>query len=270
MLKDRVAIVTGSGRGIGRATAEIFARHGARVVVCDRDEEPCREVVQLIQDQGGTAVACIGDVSADEFPVKTVDTAVEAFGAGIDIVVNNAGYGGKGFVEETTDAFWGTMLDLHASAPFRLIRAVVPVMKQSADEEKAAGQTPACRKIINVSSIAGTDGLEASVAYATSKAAVEGLTRTLAKDLGQSNICVNAVAFGLIKTRLSQPTDTNSTTAPGPSTHGFPSRFLDYKVKLTPLARVGTVDEAAGAIFMLASPYANFITGEVIKVSGGL
>ncbi|MBU2644590.1 SDR family oxidoreductase [bacterium] len=270
MLKGRVAIITGAGRGIGQATADLFSRQGASVVVCDIDSTPCQDTVTSILEQGGMAVPCVGDVLEDGFAQKAIDTAVKAFESGVDIIVNNAGYGGKGFVDETSDSFWGNMLDINTTAPFRLIRAVTPLMKQSAKSELEAGKTPVCRKIINVSSIAGTDGLVASAAYATSKAAIEGLTRSVAKDLGHFNICVNAVSFGLIKTRLSRPIEANKVEHVGEKVMGFPAKFLNHMVGLTPLGRVGTVEEAAGAILMLASPYADFITGQVLKVSGGL
>lgn len=270
MLKDRVAVVTGAGRGIGQATALLFAREGAKVVVCDIDPDPCHETVTRINTSGGISIPCDGDVLEPDFPEKLIQTTVDAFGPSIDIIVNNAGYGGGDFLDDITDEFWKIMSNLHAMAPFKILRAASPFMKGMAKKEMSRGLTPACRKIINISSVAGTDGLAASAAYASAKAAVEGLTKSLAKELGRFNICVNAISFGLIDTRLVQPTEQGTGERVGNKVIGFSQKFIAQHIRMTPLGRIGSKEEAAGSILMMASPLSDFITGQVIKVSGGL
>jgi 3-oxoacyl-[acyl-carrier protein] reductase len=270
MLKKRVAIITGAGRGIGRETAILFSQEGARTVVCDMDEKCCLETAEFINHSGGACVSIVGDVTDPGFPEKVAKISLEKFGPSIDIIVNNAGYGGGDVIERTTDAFWNRMHDIHVSAPFRLIRTICPIMKNEAEKSLKAGIPPISRKIVNISSFAATDGLPKGVAYASAKAAIFGLTKSLAKELGKFNICVNSIAFGLIETRLTQPLDEANTTVIEGIHAGFPSAFRENMIRLTPLGRAGTVQEAAGAILMMASPLSDFITGQVIKVSGGL
>jgi 3-oxoacyl-[acyl-carrier protein] reductase len=272
MLKEKVAIITGAGRGIGRETARLFAIEGAQIIASDIDEAPCLETCHVINQSGGISVPVFGDIADPAFPERVVKTAIEAFGPNIDVIVNNAGYGVGDLIENTSDLFWKRMHEIHVGGPFRLLRAACVFMKEQARKSLDAGVKPSSRKIINVSSFAATDGLPGSVAYSSAKAAMLGLTKSLAKELGGFNICVNAVAFGLIETRLTQPlekTDENATIIEGVRA-GFSNAFRDEMIRLTPLGRSGTVREAAGSILMLASSLSEFITGQVIKATGGL
>lgn len=266
MLRDRVAIVTGAGRGIGKATATLFAKEGAKVTVCDLDQVPCQETVDSINGEGGISIPCVGDLTESGFPEKIIGTTVESFGKGIDIIVNNAGYGGAEFVHKGTDSFWETMFEINITAPFEIIRAACPFMRGQAKIEMRSGKEARCRKIINISSIAGTDGIVAGAAYSAAKAAILGLTKSLAKEFGPFNICVNAIAFGLIETRLSQP---HGKMAIKNVILGFAQEARNEIIGSVPLRRIGTVEEAAGAMLFLASSLSNYVSGQVIKVSGG-
>ncbi len=270
MLKDRVAIVTGAGRGIGRATAKLFSQEGAKVVVCDLDEGPCQETVISINAAGGISMPCVGDLTTEGFPERLIATTVESFGQCIDIIVNNAGHSGPEFIHKAKNTFWQEMFEIHITAPFKIVRAACPFMRDQAKMEITSGKNPKCRKIINVSSLAATDGMIAGVAYSSAKAAVLGFTKSLAKEFGPYNICVNAIVPGFIDTRLLQPLEKRSKAAIGSKSIGFDKKALKQFISLTPLKRMGTVEEAAGVILFLASSLSNFITGQVIKVSGGL
>jgi len=271
MLKDKCCIITGSGRGIGRETALLFAREGGRVVVSDLDEAPALEVVEEIKARGGQAVACVGDVTADGFAAKLISTAVEAYGPSIDVIVNNAGYTWDGTIHKMTDQQWEAMLKIHLTAPFRIIRAAAPYIRDAAKKDKEAGRR-VTRKIINISSIAGLDGNAGQTNYSSAKAAIVGLTKTLAKEWGSFNVCVNTVAFGFIETRLTQAKEKGEAIKMEDKdvSIGIPESARQMFKAMIPLRRSGTPEEAANAILLMASPLADYISGEVLRVTGGL
>ena len=210
LLKGKVAIITGSGRGIGRAAAELFGRHGARVVVSDIDPGPAAEVVDAIRTAGGEAISIPGDVTIRTFPEQIVNAAIESFG-GLDIVVNNAGYTWDSVIHKMTDEQWEQILAIHLTAPFRIIRAASTHFRESAKREKASKGRAVARKIVNISSTSGTRGNAGQVNYASGKAGIIGLSKTLAKEWGQFNIQINVVAFGRIATRLTQAKEKGET-----------------------------------------------------------
>jgi len=263
MLEGRVALITGSGRGIGRAAALLLAGAGARVVVNDLDPEPAEETAALIRASGGQALVSAGDVTAPDFPAEMVARAVETWGD-LHILVNNAGYTWSGVLHKTTDQHWQALLDVHLTAPFRLLRAAAPCFRSK-------GQSIA-RKVINVSSIAATEGVAGGAGYASAKAGLLGLTKTLAKEWGRYNVQVNALAYGLIETRLSRDREGGREIEREGAriTLGLDPEARRLMIQATPLARAGTVEEAAGPILFLASPLSDFVTGQVIVVSGGL
>jgi len=269
MLSGQVAIITGAGRGIGRATALVFAREGARVVVSDIDTVPAEETVAAIKAAGGTAMVCAGDVTAPDFAEKIVQAAVDRWG-GLHILVNNAGYTWDAVLHKMTDAQWQAMLDIHATAPFRMIRAAAPYFREAAKKEMAEGSAVA-RKIINISSMAGTGGNAGQANYASAKSAVIGLTKTLAKEWGKFNVQANAVAFGWIDTRLTREKEAGETLErAGESVPiGIPDAMRQMMTMMIPLGRAGTTEEAANAILFFASPLSNYVSGEVLMVSGG-
>ena len=269
-LAGRVAIVTGAGRGIGRAIAVKLASEGARVVVSDLDEEPAVETVKAIRSGGGEAECLVADVTAEDFPERVLGHALNTW-KGLDIVVNNAGYIWNSSIQKHTDEQWYAMLDVHATAPFRLLRAAGDYIREAAREEQAAGEVR-CRKIVNISSTSGLYGSPTQLAYSAGKSAMIGVTRTLAKEWGRYNVCVNCVAFGIIETRLTQP----FTEQPQEIDVGG----RDFKVGLQdeqitgmkqsiPLGRAGSAEEAAGAVYLLCTPESDYISGQVLVCSGG-
>ncbi|MCL6611214.1 MAG: SDR family oxidoreductase [Peptococcaceae bacterium] len=272
MLKDKVCIITGSGRGIGRAAALMFAAEGARLVITDIDEAPAAGVVEEIKKTGGQAIAVVGDITAEGFPERLIKETVDAYGPDIDIIVNNAGYTWDAVVHKMTDKQWQAMLDIHVTAPFRIIRAAAPYMRDNAAREREQQGRPKCRKIINISSIAGLDGNFGQANYSSAKAAVTGLTRTMAKEWGPYNVCVNCIAFGFIETRLTQAKEKGGAIVRDGEqvAIGVPEKIRQMFTLMCPLGRPATPEEAAASILMVASPLADYITGQVIRVTGGI
>lgn len=271
LLQDQVAIITGAGRGIGAAAARLFAEHGACVVVSDLDAEPADAIVDEIKAADGEAVAVVGDVTDPAFPDRLMREAVEAFGK-INVLVNNAGFTWDGVIHKMSDEQWQAILDVHATAPFRILRAAAPYMREPAKQELAeTGQTSEPRCIINVSSTSGLHGNAGQINYATAKMGIVGLTKTVAKEWGRYNIRCNAVAFGLIDTRLTRAKETGETieVADQEVALGIPEQRRQMLPTAIPLGRAGTAEEAAGGMLLLASPLAAYITGHVLEVTGG-
>lgn len=270
-LQSKVAIVTGSGRGIGRAICGKLASAGAAVVVNDLDEAPAAETQKIIETAGGRAAKLAGDITRPDFPQQLVDAALSAFG-GIDIIVNNAGYTWDNVIQKTTDEQFQAMLDVHIVAPFRVLRAASTFLRQSAKRESAEGRR-VMRKVVNITSIAGVDGNPGQAGYSSGKAGVIGLTKTLAKEWGRYNINVNCVGFGLIETRLTQPLTGSQATIDVQGRRiavGVQPQALENLKVACPLGRAGTVDEAAGAVLFFCSPLSDYVTGEVLICSGGM
>jgi 3-oxoacyl-[acyl-carrier protein] reductase len=270
LLTNKVAIITGSGRGIGAAAAKLFAEHGAKVVVSDIDPAPANETVDAINAAGGQALALKVDVTRSADIDEMIVQTVSHFG-GIDIVVNNAGYTWDGMMHKMSDEQWDAMLAVHLTAPFKIIRAAIPYMREVAKKEKDANGFAQARKIINVSSTTGTRGNIGQVNYASGKSGILGLTRTLAKEWGLFNIQVNAVAFGWIDTRLTQSeTQGDFTEREGQRIKlGMPDKVREMSIANVPMGRPGTVQEAAGALLFFASELSNYVSGQVLEVTGG-
>lgn len=265
-LDGKVAIISGSGRGIGRELALKLAEQGASIVVNDRDDAPAQEVIGLIRAAGGSAAACVGDVTADDFGERFVGTALDRFG-GLDIIVNNAGYTCDGVIQKQTDEQFQAMLDVHVTAPFRILRAAAEPLRAMAKQEANEGRE-VIRKVVNISSMAGTHGNAGQVNYSSAKAAMVGMTKTLSKEWGRFKVCVNCVAFGLIDTRL---TNAESGLADGRAGHSvLSSEIRDALIGSVPLGRMGTTKEAADSIYLLCVPESDYISGQIIVVSGGL
>ncbi|MDI1296751.1 MAG: SDR family oxidoreductase [bacterium] len=269
-LEGKVALISGSGRGIGRATAEKLASAGAGVVVNDLDADVAEATAQDIRAGGGRAIACAGDATSREFAERFVQVAVDTYG-GLDIIINNAGYGWDAILQKTTDEQWEAMLAIHLTAPFRLLRAAQPVIAAVAKAEIARDGRAQRRSIVNISSIAGLGGNVGQSGYAAGKAGIIGLTKTVAKEMGRYNVTVNAVAFGIIETRMTMPASGEEIidiggrqikTGMGPDLHAGMAAAI-------PLGRPGTPQEAAGAVYLLCLNEAAYITGEVVLCTGG-
>jgi 3-oxoacyl-[acyl-carrier protein] reductase len=272
LLDGKVAIVTGSGRGIGREVALRLARDGAQVVVNDLDDEPANETVALVEKLGGRAVTCNGSVTAPDFGERIVDTAVKQLG-GLHVVVNNAGYTWDNVIQRMTDEQWYAILDVHVTAPFRILRAFANYLRPAVEAERNAGQR-IVRKVVNVSSTSGTNGNAGQVNYSAGKAAVIGVTKTLAKEWGRYDVTVNCVAFGYIQTRLTQPLaegEAGAIEVEGRKVRvGVQGARIAALSQMIPLGRGGTPAEAAGAIFLFCTPDSDYVSGQTLLVTGGL
>jgi 3-oxoacyl-[acyl-carrier protein] reductase len=266
VLDDKVAIVTGSARGIGRATAELLSEQGAKVLINDLDGDVAEQTASEI---AGETVVYGGDLTKEGTADELIQTAIDAWGK-IDIIVNNAGYTIDAPIHKMSDDAFQRMLDIHTIVPFRVIRAAAPHLREPAKKEREEG-VEVFRKIVNVSSISGTMGNAGQANYSAGKNAVVGLTKTLAKEWGQFKINVNAVAFGYIETRLTASKDSENVMEIGGEKVqlGIPDNLRQMASMLIPIGRPGTPEEAAGGVFFLCSPWSNFVHGQVLNITGG-
>ncbi|WP_339951435.1 SDR family NAD(P)-dependent oxidoreductase [uncultured Albimonas sp.] len=269
-LEGKTAFVTGGGRGIGREVALKLASEGANVVVNDLDAGPAGAVVEEIAALGARGLAVPGSVTEPDFGDRFVKAGVDAFG-GVDIVINNAGYTWDALINKMSDQQFDAMYDVHVKAPFRILRAAAQVIIPAAKEEAAQGRE-VVRKVVNVSSMAGTGGNAGQANYSSAKAAQLGLTKSLAKEWGRWKVNVNAVAFGVISTRLTEATDEKKTiTVEGREIGvGIPVKVAKGFAAAIPMGRAGSPVEAAGSIYLLCTPESDYISGQVVCVSGGL
>jgi 3-oxoacyl-[acyl-carrier protein] reductase len=277
-LDGRAALVTGAGRGIGEAIARKLAAEGACVVASDLDAQPANAVVEAITAQGGRAVALIGDVAQPDFGDRAIQATVEAFGD-VDIIVNNAGYIWNSAIHNMSDEQWYAMLDVHATAPFRILRAASRFIREAAKRESSEpsaaqgpGGAPRRRKVVNISSVSGLYGAATQLAYSAAKASLIGITRTLAKEWGRYGVTVNCVAFGAIETRLTQPyADAPPTIDVGGRALkvGLDRETLAATARTIPLGRAGTPEEAAGAVYLFCIPESDYVTGQILVCDAG-
>ena len=266
VLDGKAAIVTGSARGIGRATAERLAEEGARVLINDLDADVAEEAAGEIP--GETAVFG-GDLTHEGVCDDLVQKAIDEFGQ-LDIIVNNAGYTWDGTAHKMSDEQFRAMLDIHTVVPFRICRAAAPHLREPAKQEKEEGRE-VFRKIVNVTSISGTMGNAGQANYSAAKAGVVGLTKTLAKEWGGFKINVNAVAFGFVETRLTAAKEEGGKIErEGREIQlGIPEQMRQMASMLIPLQRPASPEEAAGPVFFLCSPWSNYVHGQVLNVTGG-
>jgi 3-oxoacyl-[acyl-carrier protein] reductase len=270
-LENRVALITGSGRGIGRALALKLAREGARVVVNDLDEAPAAAVVDEIKSGGGAAIAIPGSVTETDFGERFVDAAMKEFG-GVDIIVSNAGYTIDSVIQKMSDENFDKMIDVHLKAPFRILRAAAEPIRVMAKKEAQEGRE-VFRKVVLISSVAGTGGNVGQVNYSSAKAGLIGMTKSLSKEWGRYKVCVNCVAFGLIGTRLAQASENPEAKIEieGKAIQmGIPAASLNAFRANIPLGREGTPEEAADGVYLFCSPESNYVSGQVVIVGGGL
>jgi 3-oxoacyl-[acyl-carrier protein] reductase len=267
VLEGKAAIVTGSARGIGRATAELLCAQGARVLVNDLDADLAAEAAAEIE--GDTAVFA-GDLTQEGVCEALVEKAVAEFGQ-LDIVVNNAGYTWDGIAHKMSDEQFRAMLEIHTVVPFRVLRAASPYLREPAKQEREEGRE-VFRKVVNVTSISGTQGNVGQVNYSAGKAALVGITKTLAREWGPFKVNVNAVAFGFVETRLTASAEESTESFAVGDVEvplGIPGRNRERAAQIIALGRGATPQEAAGAIFFLCSPWSNFVQGQVLTVNGG-
>jgi len=270
-LEGKVALISGSGRGIGRGIACKLASEGARIVVNDLDETPAYETVAAVKALGSEAVAVIGSVTDADFGERFVAAGLEAFG-GLDIIVNNAGYTWDAVIQRMSDEQFDAMFDVHVKAPFRILRAAAEPLRLFAKQEAAENRS-VIRKVVNISSMAGTCGNPGQINYASAKSALVGMTKTLSKEWGRYHVAVNCVAFGFIETRLTQPLSAQGAKIVVDGRElpvGVQPAVIQSLSQMVPLGRPGTVEEAAGAVYLFCSPESDYISGEVVQVGGGI
>ncbi len=271
-MDGKVAIVTGSGRGIGKEIALRLVRDGASVVINDIDEAPAKETIAEITKLGGKAVACNGDVAKPDFGDRIVKTAVDAFGD-CHVVVNNAGYTWDSVIQKMSDEQWYAILDVHLTAPFRVLRAFQQHFRQQVEKERSAGKR-IVRKVVNISSTSGVNGNAGQSNYSAGKAGIVGLTKTLAKEFGRYDVTVNAVAFGYIQTRLTKPLnegEAGEIEVQGRKVKiGVQGGRIAAMNQMIPLGRGGLPEEAAGSVYLFCSPDSDYVSGQCLVVNGGL
>lgn len=270
-LTGKTALVTGAGRGIGRALALKLASEGANVVINDLDAAPLAETEAEIRGRGGNAASLAGSVTEDGFADRFVALALQRFD-GIDIIVNNAGYTWLGTAAQTTDEQMETMFQVHMLAPFRLLRAAHGPISRMREREKAEGRE-VFRKVVNISSMAGTGGVAGQFAYSSAKAGLIGITKTLCREWGRLKVNVNCVAYGLIETRLNMLREEgdNVVDIEGHRIElGLSRKFKENTEAIIPLGRAGTPEEAADGAYLFCIPESNYVSGQVLLVSGGL
>jgi 3-oxoacyl-[acyl-carrier protein] reductase len=267
-LAGKTAIVTGGARGIGKAIVERLVSAGANALVCDLDQEALQEMRVSLGNSERVAIIR-GDLMEPDVPQQIVHAALQAFGS-MDIIVNCAGFSWDSVIQKTSDEQFMAMLNIHIMAPFRLLRAASEHLRETAKQEIASGQR-VMRKVVNITSISGTEGNAGQAGYAAGKAGVIGLTKTLAKEWGRYNVNVNAVGFGLIQTRMTQPLKLAGELNVGGKDipMGVQPAMLDSMVAACPLGRLGTPEEAAGAVLFFCSPLCDYVTGEVLICGGG-
>jgi len=269
-LKGRAALVTGAGRGIGRAVATKLAECGASVMINDIDRDVLFEAGEAIGKTGGTVKAMPGDVTNPAFPEKLVNATVQGFGS-IDIIVNNAGYTWDNVIQKTSDEQFQAMLEIHVVTPFRILRAASTWIRETAKKEIATGKR-VMRKVVNITSISGVDGNAGQAGYGAGKMGVNGLTKVMAKEWGRYNVNVNSVGFGFIDTRLIAPlgsADAEIEMKGHKIKIGVQQGLLDQMKGMCPLGRLGSVEEAAGPVLFFCSPLSDYVSGEIMICSGG-
>ena len=243
MLSDKVAVVTGASRGIGRAIALALVAQGAKVVASARNAEALDNLVEEIKGQGGEATAVVGDVAVDTDASELIDQAVAKYGQ-VDILVNNAGITRDGLLLRMKSEDWDAVLDTNLKGSFLCIRAAAKVMSK-----QRSG------RIINISSVVGEMGNAGQANYCASKAGLLGLTKSVARELARRNVTVNAITPGFIVTDM---------------TDDMTDKARQAMTEQIPLGRLGEVDDIANAVIFLASDQSSYITGQVLGINGGM
>jgi 3-oxoacyl-[acyl-carrier protein] reductase len=269
-LEGKVALVTGAGRGIGRAIALKLGEEGARLMVNDLDADPLQETIELIKQLGAQVAACVGSVTEPQFGERFVESALKNYG-GLDIIINNAGYTWDSVIQKMSDEQWQAIIDVHLTAPFRILRAATEFIRNAAKNEAAEGRE-VYRKVVNISSISGLYGNAGQMNYAAAKAGIVGATKALSKEWGRYRVNVNCVAFGFIKTRLSESPahgDASVKIEGKKIKIGVNEDLIAAAGRMIPLGRFGTPEEAAGAVYLFCLPESNYISGQTLVCSGG-
>lgn len=270
-LNGKVALVTGSGRGIGRSIALKLASEGARVVINDIDEATAEKTLEDIVNQGCEAIAVAGSVTDPDFAERYIDAAMSKWG-NLHIIVNNAGYTWDSVIHKMSDDQFDAMIDVHLRAAFRLLRAASEPLRLLSRKDAEAGRE-VVRKVVNISSTSGTGGNAGQVNYSAAKAGLVGMTKTLAKEWGRYKVAVNCVAFAYIQTRLTEAVSASKKTIAMDGHDigiGMPEAAIEALNRVIPLGRGGTPEEAAGSVYLFCIPESDYVSGQVLICGGGL
>ena len=265
LLANRVAVVTGAGRGIGRAIAELFVKEGAKVMVNDLEEAVAQETVASCEALAGpgTAAASLGSVADSTYTTRLMRETAERFG-GIDILVNNAGVTRDGMAHKLSDEDWRLVIDVNLTGTFNCCRAAAPYLRDAAKAElDRQGEVRHHRKIVNFFSTAAINGNLGQVNYTAAKMGNIGLTRTLAREWGPFRVNVNAVAPGFTDTRMTQAKED------GDGALGIPRAQREAFIQRLPFGRPASPEDVAKVVLFFASPLSDWVTGQEINVSGG-
>ncbi|MDF1564509.1 MAG: 3-oxoacyl-ACP reductase FabG [Deltaproteobacteria bacterium] len=264
LLQDRVAVVTGAGRGIGRSIAELFVKEGAKVVINDVDEEPAQAAKAACEAIApGSAAISLGSVADAAYTDQLMKSAVDTFGA-LDILVNNAGITRDRMSHKMDDEQWDFVIAVNLTGTFNCIRSAAPYMRDVAKAEMDEhGEVLKVRKIVNFYSTAAIRGNPGQANYTAAKMGNIGLTRTIAQEWGQFRVCVNAVAPGFTETRLTKSKEAGDVL-------GVPEAQRQAMLQRIPFRRFGQPEDVAGAVLYFASPLSDYVTGQQINVSGGM
>ncbi len=264
LLEGRVAVITGAGRGIGRAIALTFVREGARVVINDLEEDCAKEALEACESLAkGSARTSIGSVTDPAYTDRLMADAVEAFGQ-LDILINNAGVTRDRIAHRMSDEDWRLVLDVNLGGTFHCVRSAAPYMRDVAKQElETDGEVARIRKVVNFFSTAAIRGNPGQLNYTAAKMGNVGITRTLAQEWGRFKICVNAVAPGFVETRLTAPKGKDDVL-------GVPDAQREAIQESIPFGRFGRPEDIANVVLFLSSPLSDYVTGQEINVSGGL
>lgn len=252
-LKDKVALITGAGQGIGRATAKLFALNGAKVIINDLDEKMIIETKKNIKQVEGEAIGFQCDIRNKEKVTKMIENSISRYGR-IDVLVNNAGITQDALIHKMSNEQWQKCFDINVNGAYNCIKAVSKHMMSRGGN------------IINVSSISALDGIIGQTNYSAAKAALIGLTKALAREWAKYKVRVNAVAFGFVETRITEERKGEECLG---QIIGIPREIRIKYINKIPMGRFAKPEEAANAILFLASDESSYITGSVLNVSGG-
>lgn len=264
LIENKVAVVTGAGRGIGQAIAELFAREGAKVVVNDVDRDVAEETVKLCHAAGAQAFAFTGSVADRHDTDALMAATVEQFGC-LDILINNAGITRDRVVHKMSDLDWDLVLDVNLKGTFNTIRSAAPYLRDVAKKEKDELGAPRYhRKIVNFFSTAAIRGNPGQINYAAAKMGNVGITRTMAQEWGPFWINVNAVAPGLTETRMTATKEETN------GAYGIPMAQKEALISRIPFGRAAVPLDIARVVLFFSCPLSDFVTGQEINVSGGM
>lgn len=268
LLEDKTAIITGAGRGIGQATAKLFAEHGAKIIIADIDEAPAKETLELVKAAGSDGLTVTGDVRKKEDCEKIFKVAAELGDGKVDILANIAGITRDGVIHKMTEDQWDFIIDVNLKGTYNMVQASVPYMRDAGKDEAQNGGIKT-RSIINISSTSGVKGNAGQVNYAAAKAGINGITRTVAKEWARFNVRCNSIAPGFIETRLTSEKSDDPTL-------GVPDQqmqMIKMMYSQTGLARpegMGKPIDIANTCLFFASDLSSYVSGQVLVVAGAM